>query len=288
MSIARQALQGAVAAAPEVRAGIRSVMSAAGDEAGEASAAMLEEVSAVAKLEPMQVLIKTGESVVTDMAKSGPLNFLKGTNPATLNWPKVSERIPGFKLDNNKGGMIEHAATSADAVVTRMGNPHPFWNKINYSMHGSLARYPLRIADDIKSPVANLNPEGRVESLLFPAKPTKEMMAEAMTSAANAERIFSNDRAADAAFLVQKMSAGFISKVVEVPAASVQEMMAYALKGSSDWIAGARGNRYTQYLRDWQGDFTRGDRMFMTKLFSDKTVPASKFPFGPPSRFPAF
>ena len=288
MSIARLTVEGVTAMAPEIRAGARAIVGHLGNEAAEveAGAAMMSEVSAFTT-GSRQVFVHSGEPIVTDMSKAGPLTFLRSKAPESLTWPKLpSVSIEGNSLVMNEAGRVGYKLNPSnplhipDLVGPQSTRPHPFWNKIAQATDGRFGRYPFRTATDIDAPVANLTNEGRIDSLLFPPKASKAQISETMASASNAERIFIENEAGEAAHIVTKMSAGFQSKMVEVEAASVQEMMGYALKGSHDWIKGNQGNRYTRFLQDWNGNFTNADRTFLSKMFSGEKILARQLPYG--------
>ena len=151
--------------------------------------------------------------------------------------------------------------------------PHAFWNKIQYAAgHRNFGHYPFRVNTALSSPVANLDVEGRIGSLTIPAKLSKNEISETMAIAANAERIFREDLAGDAARVLTRQAAGFGSRLMEVEAVSPSDFLRTALKGSTAWIKGTEGNSYTRFLRDWNGDFTRSDRTFLHSMFSNERL----------------
>jgi hypothetical protein len=282
--IALEAGEGLLASA--TRLGTRQMVSLAESEGVEAAGTMAREVATLGQ-SVRQVFIHSGEVASTDLAKDGPLTFIRTNAPDTLTWPKVPKvSASGNTLVFNEGGRLGYAYPPespmriANHVGAQSYGPHPFWDRINQAADGQFGRYPFRVNTAVTAPVANLTVDGSVESLTLPPKLSKNEISEAMAIAANAERIFTQEGAGEAASVLTKQSAGFIPHPIEVQAVSRSDFMRTALKGSSAWIRGEEGNLYTRFLRDWNGDFTRSDRTFLHSMFSNEKLLARQLPPG--------
>ncbi len=215
--------------------------------------------------------IGTGERVAFDISNAGPMEF------ARVDLTRVLARRPNefYKQEYLLGGGDPAKYDSFGYFISRpeVQQAGSFHTKFPPSMFSKdLSPFALRVSGDVKAPAALLSREGFVSHLLIPPGASNAQVSEAMVSALSAERVLSWPAAQEASLIVKKSAPGFLPRMTEAPAESMQDMMRHAIQGSSDWIRGARGNSYTRFLRDLEGDFTKGDRTMLHKLFTGERV----------------
>lgn len=219
---------------------------------------------------PIAVYINTGERAFIDMNKTGPLQYAK------LDSARISAMRPAHYREGAVIGSADPGAygfMSLETPTPEVTRNSTFLKKLN-SIIGPehVATQSFRVSPELKSPAAVLDHEGFISTLLIPPGITKAQLSESIGAARVARHVLTHEPAQAASFMVQRRAVGFAPGMVNARAESMQDMMVHALKGSSEWVNGSRGNAFTQYLRDWHGNFTPSDKLNLHSLFTNQRV----------------